>query len=145
MTEYTEGQVVKGHSPPKECPDGYYWRKAMGLEEFRLYRKKVRKAPSTSAARDGEGEESRLTVGRVAAGIRFYMQNEDGFKRVMEAADLSVKALQNLAMWTNAAATAKAEREKAKAAAVAKANAALKDAGLMIGADGSVQPILPAV
>jgi len=59
----------------------------------------------------------------------------------MDAATLSVKALQNLSMWANAAAIAKAEREKVRTAAVAKANAALKDAGLMIGPDGTVQPI----
>ena len=145
MTEYTEGQVVKGQHPPKECPDGYCWRKSLGLEQFKLYPKKARKAPGASATPGQEGDDVRLTVARVAAGIRFYMQNEEGYKRVMEVADLSVKALQNLAMWTNALATAKAEKEKAKALALAKANAALRDAGLMIGADGSVQPVTPAV
>jgi len=140
MTEYIEGQVVKGKNPPRECPDGFYWRKAMGLDEFKLYPKKERKQAGTSVAKDSE-EEIRLTVNRVAAGIRMYMQHEEGFKRVMEAANLSGKALQNLAMWTNNAAAIKAEAEKVKAQAVAKANAALKDAGLMIGPGGSVQPI----
>ena len=143
MIEYTEGQVVKGKNPPRECPDGFYWRKLMGLDEFKLYLKKERKTPGTSIAKDDE-EEVRLTVNRVATGIRTYMQHEEGFKRVMEAAHLSGKALQNLALWITNAAAAKAETEKVKALAVAKANAALKDAGLMIGPGGSVQPIPPA-
>ena len=141
MTEYAEGQVVKGKQPPSECPDGFYWRKTVGLDEFKLYPRKERKAARASAAPGGEGEEHRMTVNRVAEGVRYYMQNEDGFKRVMDAATLSVKALQNLSMWANAAAIAKAEKEKVRMAAVAKANAALKDAGLMIGPDGTVQPI----
>jgi len=58
-----------------------------------------------------------------------------------KAANLSGKALQNLVSWINKAAAAKVEAEKVKAMAVAKANAALKDAGLMIGPGGSVQAI----
>ena len=80
-------------------------------------------------------------VNRVAFGVRNYMQNEAGFKEVMAAANLSGKALQNLALWSGNAATAKIELEQVKMTAVAKANAALRDAGLMIGPDGSVQPI----
>ncbi len=140
MAEYTEGQVVKGKNPPRECPGGFYWRKVMGLDEFKLYPKKERKAPGKSVTEDGE-EEARLTVKRVAAGVRNYMQHEEGFKQVMEVANLSGKALQNLALWATNAATVKAEAEKVKATAVAKANAALKDAGLMIGPGGSIQPI----
>jgi hypothetical protein len=141
MTEYAEGQVVRGTHPPKECPEGFYWRKMMGVDAFKLYPKKERKAARVSPGLGSEAEEPRLTINRVAEGVRSYMQHEEGFKRVMEAASLSAKALQNLAMWANAAATAKAEREKVRLTAVAKANAALKDAGLMIGPDGTVQPI----
>ena len=141
MTEHTEGQVVKGTKPPGECPVGFYWRKSVGVDAFKLYPKKERKIARTSAAPSGVGEEPRMTVNRVAEGVRSYMQHEEGFKRVMDAARLSVKALQNLSMWANAAAIAKAEQEKVRTTAVAKANAALKDAGLMIGPDGSVQPI----
>ena len=141
MTEYTAWQVVRGKQPPTECPEGFYWRKTVGLDEFKLYPKQERRVGKTSG---GESEEPRLTASRVAAGVRYYMQHEEGFKQVMEAASLSAKALQNLAMWSNAAAIAKAEREKVRMAAVAKANAALKDAGLMIAPDGTVQPIPPA-
>ena len=139
MTEYTEGQVVKGKQPPSECPHGFYWRKTMGLDEFKLYAKKERKA--ASAAPHGEDEGPRMTANRVAEGIRRYMQTEDGFKQVMDAATLSVKALQNFSTWANAAAVAKAEKEKVRTTAVAKANAALRDAGLIIGPDGTVQRI----
>jgi hypothetical protein len=137
MTEYAEGQVVKGKQPPTECPDGFYWRKLMGQDAFKLYLRKERKAGTT----DGDTAGSRMTIPRVAEGVRFYMQNEEGFKRVVEAASLSVKALQNLSTWANAVATEKAEKEKVRSTALAKANAALKDAGLMIGPDGTVQPI----
>jgi len=131
---------VKGKNPPKECPSGFYWRKAMGQDEFKLYLKKERKAPGTSVVQDDE-EGVRLTIKRVAQGIRNYMQHEEGFKQVMELANLSGKALQNLALWSTNAAAAKLEVEKVKSQAVAKANAALKDAGLMIGPDGSVKPL----
>jgi len=144
MTEYTEGQVVKGKLPPSECPDGFYWRKTVGLDQFKLYPKKERKAPRPSAGMVGEDAELRLTVNRVAAGVRYYMQHEEGFKLVMDAASLSSKALQNFATWSSAAAAVKAEKEKARTSAVAKANAALRDAGLVIGPDGTVQPIPPA-
>ena len=140
MAEYTEGQVVKGKIPPKECPEGFYWRKIMGEDAFKLLTRKERKAPGTNVAKSLD-DEVRLTVNRVAAGIRAYMQNEEGFKQVMAAANLSGKALQNLGLWINNAAKAKVELEQTKVTAVAKANAALRDAGLMIGADGSVQPI----
>lgn len=144
MTEYVEGQIVKGKQPPSECPVGYYWRKTMGEDSFKLYLKKERKPMGASVAPGGEDDGPRLTMNRVAEGVRSYMQHEEGFKKVMDAASLSVKALQNLATWSNAAAVAKAEKEKALTAAVTKANAALKDAGMMIGPDGRVQPI-PAV
>lgn len=140
MAEHKEGQIVKGKNPPTECPDGFYWRKVMGLDAFKLLVKKERKAPGTSSARHID-DEVRLTVNRVALGIRNYMQNEEGFKEVVAAANLSGKALQNLALWATNAATAKVELEQVKATAVAKANAALRDAGLMIGPDGAVQPI----
>lgn len=140
MTEYAEGQVIKGTKPPSECPAGFYWRKTKGVDSFRLYPKKERKGAGPLAS-GSLGEEPRMTVNRVAEGVRAHLQHEEGFKRVMEAASLSAKALQNLATWCNAAATAKAEKEKVRAAALAKANAALKDAGLTIGPDGTVQPI----
>ena len=113
MTQYTVGQVLRGKHPPSECPEGFYWRKAMGLDEFKLYPKKERH----SAGKGGSATEdaSRLTVARIAAGVRLHMQHEEGFKQVMQAADLSAKALQNLAAWSTAAANAKAEKEKAKA------------------------------
>jgi hypothetical protein len=139
MTEYVEGQVVKGKLPPNTCPAGFYWRKVMGEDAFKLYTKKERQVGGAAAG--AVGEEPRLTEKRVAEGIRFYMQHEEGFKRVMDIANLSAKALQNLATWSTAAATVKAEKEKVRQAALAKANAALKDAGLMIGADGAVQSI----
>ena len=142
--EYIEGQVVKGKSPPKECPDGFYWRKVAGMDEFKLYPKRERQASDAGATVDGEAGGPRLTINRVAAGVRHFMQHQEGFDRVMEAANLSLKALQNLAAWSNAAAIAKAEKEKTRTAAVMRANAALKDAGLMIGSDGKVQPIPPA-
>lgn len=141
MTEYAEGQVVKGKQPPHECPLGYYWRKLMGEDAFKLYLKKERMASGAGVATGGDDDGPRLTINRVAEGVRTYMQHEEGFKKVVEAARLSSKALQNLATWSSAAATAKAEKEKVRTAAVAKANAALKDAGLMIGPDGTVQPI----
>jgi hypothetical protein len=141
MTEYAEGQGVKGKQPPSECPDGFYWRKTLGLDEFKLYRKKARQPAKPSATSGGAGEEPRLTVNRLAEGVRFHMQHEEGFKRVLAVANLSAKALQNLAAWSSAAATAKAEQEKVRTAALARANAALKDAGLMIGPDGAVKPI----
>ncbi len=135
MANYVLGQIVKGKNAPKECPEGFYWRKAMGVDEFKLY---VKKEPGSAV--DIEAG-PKLTVGRVAAGVRHFMQNEDGFNRVMEVANLSAKALQNLAAWSTVLATAKAEKERAKSLALAKANTALKDAGLMIGPDGTVQPI----
>ena len=139
MTGHIEGQVVKGKQPPSECPHGYYWRKTMGLDEFKLYAKKERKA--ASAAPHGEDEGPRMTANRVAEGVRRYMQNEDRFKRVMDAAALSAKALQNFSTWANIIAVAKAEKEKTLTTAVAKANAALRDAGLMLAPDGTVQRI----
>ena len=142
MPTYTEGQVIKGKNPPSECPDGFYWRKVAGLDEFKLYPRKERKAPGTGAAAlAGEEDGPRLTANRVAAGIRHFMQNEEGFRRIMETANLSLKSLQNLAKWTAAVALAKEEAEKARLAAVSKANSALRDAGLMIGPDGKIQPI----
>jgi hypothetical protein len=140
MTEYAEGQVVKGKHPPQACPAGFYWRKVMGVDAFKLLVKKERKAPGTSGAKSID-DEVRLTVNRVAAGIRAYMQNEEGFKQVMSAANLSGKALQNLAAWSTNAVIAKIELEQVKVTAVTKANAALRDAGLMIGSDGSIKPI----
>jgi len=140
MSEYTEGQAVKGKHPPKECPDGFYWRKTKGQDEFKLYPKKERKAAGTSGAHDGE-EQVRLTVNRVAEGVRNYMQHEEGFKQVVELANLSGKALQNLALWATNAAHAKVALEQVKSTAVAKANAALRDAGLMIGPGGVIQPL----
>jgi hypothetical protein len=142
--DYTAGQVVKGRNPPKECPVGFYWRKVMGLDEFKLYPKKERQMSDGSPALDGEAGGPRVTITRVAAGVRHFMQNEEGFNRVMEAANLSLKAIQNLATWSTAAATVKAEQEKVRLAAVTRANTALRDAGLMIGPDGKVQPIPPA-
>ena len=50
-------------------------------------------------------------------------------------------ALQNLAQWSTNAAHAKIALEQVKQTAVAKANAALRDAGLMIGPGGVVLPI----
>jgi hypothetical protein len=141
MTQYAEGQVVKGKQPPSECPDGFYWRKSVGLDEFKLYAKKERRLAVAGVAACGQTDEPRMTVNRVAEGMRYYMQHEEGFKRVMDAADLSAKALHNLATWANAAAAVKAEKEKVRTAALSKANAALRDAGLMIGLDGTVQPI----
>ena len=142
MSEYTEGQAVKGKHPPRECPDGFYWRKTKGEDEFKLYPKKERKAAGTGAASTGE-KEVRLTINRVAEGVRNYMQHEEGFKQVIATANLSGKALQNLALWSTNAANAKVELEKVKATAVARANAALKDAGLMIGPGGAILPIPP--
>lgn len=138
MTEYEVGQVVKGTRPPSQCPDGCYWRKIMGEDAFKLYPRMERKA---GVAPRSESDEPRLTVNRIAEGIRSHMQHEEGFKRVMEAANLSAKALQNLAAWSHAAAVSKAEQEKVRTTALSKANAALRDAGLMIGPDGTVQPI----
>ena len=140
MAEYAEGQEVKGKFRPKECPLGFYWRKTTGEDEFKLYPKKERKTSGT-ALTHVEDDGPKLTARRVAAGIRFYMQNEDGFKRVMAEADLSAKSLQNLSQWTNAMAAVKAEKEKIRTSAVSKANSALKDAGLMIAPDGTVQLI----
>ena len=137
MAEHKEGQIVKGKNPPTECPVGFYWRKVMGEDAFKLLVRKERKAPGTSGAR----EEVRLTVNRVAAGVGTYMQDEEGFKQVMAAANLSGKALQNLALWATNAAHAKISVEQVKQTAMAKANAALRDAGLMIGPDGAVHPI----
>jgi len=114
----------------------------MGLDEFKLYPKKERVPSAKTGVALEEGP--RLTPVRVAAGIRVYMQHEEGFKKIMEIADLSAKALQNLAAWSTAAASVKLEKEKAKASALARANAALKDAGLTIGPNGLVQPIPPA-
>ncbi len=139
MTEYTLGQVVKGRTPPETCPEGFYWRKLMGEDAFKLYLRKERKA----TIGDGETEGPRITINRVAEGVRYYMQHEEGFKRVVETANLSVKALQNLAAWSQTAAVAKTERDKLRMAALAKANAALRDAGLTIGPDGSIRPITP--
>ena len=139
MTQYTVGQVLKGKQPPSECPEGFYWRKTMGLDEFKLYPKKDRHSAGVGGA--AAADASRLTVPRVAAGVRLHMQHEEGFKQVMQAADLSVKALQNLAAWSTAAANAKAEKERVKLAALTKANAALKEAGLTIGTDGTLQPV----
>jgi hypothetical protein len=113
----------------------------MGVDEFKLYPKKERVAAAKTGVALEEGP--RLTPVRVAAGIRVYMQHEEGFKKIMEVADLSAKALQNLATWSTAAANATLEKEKAKASALARANAALKDAGLTIGPNGIVQPIPP--
>ncbi len=144
MTQYTVGQVVKGTQAPSECPSGFYWRKTVGLDEFKLYPKKARKVAGATAIQDSEEEQTRLTINRVAAGVRYYMQHAEGFRRVIDAANLSAKALQNLSMWANAAAVTKAEKEKIRSAAVSKANAALKDAGLMIGLDGTVKPITTA-
>ncbi|MBI3986104.1 MAG: hypothetical protein HY343_04255 [Lentisphaerae bacterium] len=141
MTDYIEGQVVKGKIPPKECPPGMYWRKTMGLDEFKLYTRKERKPGGAGAASSGETEEARLTVKRVADGVRFYMQNEDGFKQVMEIARLSGKALENLAKWSGAAAVEKIAAERARLSALSKANDVLRAAGLVIGADNTVQPI----
>lgn len=140
MANYVLGQIVKGKNPPKECPEGFYWRKAMGVDEFKLYLKKERAEAGSRPAADIEAG-PKLTIGRVAAGVRHFMQNEEGFNRVMAVADLSAKALQNLAAWSTVLAAAKAEKEKARQAALSKANAALRDAGLMIGPDGKVQPI----
>jgi len=140
MTEFSEGQAVKGKHPPKDCPENFYWRKTKGQDEFKLYPKKERKAAGTGAAADGE-ETVRLTINRVAEGVRNYMQHEDGFKQVVEIANLSGKALQNLAQWSTNAAHAKIALEQVKQTAVAKANAALRDAGLMIGPGGVVLPI----
>ena len=108
MTEHKAGQVVKGKNPPTECPVGFYWRKVMGMDAFKLLVKKERKAPGTSGTKSID-DEVRLTVNRVAFGIRNYMQNEAGFKEVMAAANLSGKALQNLALWSGNAAKAKIE------------------------------------
>jgi hypothetical protein len=142
MASYTVGQVVKGKQPPSECPEGFYWRKVMGQDEFKLYPKKERVLSAKTGVSLEEGP--RLTPARVAAGVRVYMQHEEGFKQIMQIADLSAKALQNLGAWCSAAANVKAEKEKAKASALARANAALRDAGLTIGANGIVQPIPPA-
>jgi hypothetical protein len=142
MADYTEGQVVKGKHPPKDCPSGCYWRKTKGQDEFKLYPKKERKIAGTNAAADGE-ETVRLTINRVAEGVRNYMQHEEGFKQVVEIANLSGKALQNLALWSTNAAQAKIALEQVKQTAVAKANAALRDAGLMIGPGGQILPIPP--
>ncbi len=140
MSEYIEGQAVKGKHPPRECPEGCYWRKTKGQDEFKLYPKKERKVAGTGVARNDE-DKVRLTIGRVADGVRNYMQHEEGFKEVMVAANLSGKALQNLALWAQNAARAKLDVEQVKSTAVAKANAALRDAGLIIGPDGAISQI----
>lgn len=137
---YVVGQVIKGKVPPSECPEGTYWRKQQGRDEFKLYERKERQSSGLRGAALEEGP--RLTQARVAAGIRFYMQNEQGFKEVMALADLSAKALQNLMNWSSALATVKVEQERVKTQALAKAKDALKEAGLTIGPDGSLQPIV---
>ena len=91
MAQYTVGQVVKGTQPPSECPEGFYWRKVMGEDEFKLYPEKARVVSAKTGAALEEGP--RLTQARVAAGIRIYMQHEEGFKQIMQLAELSAKAL----------------------------------------------------
>ena len=142
MANYAIGQVVKGKAAPAGCPEGTYWRKVKGKDEFKLYEKHERQVRVAGVQLEDEGP--RLTARRVAAGIRVYMQHQEGFKQVMDIAALSGKALQNLAQWTAAAAEVKLEAERVKTAAVAKANAALKDVGLMITRDGLVQPLRDA-
>ena len=64
MTGYAEGQVVKGKQPPIECPHGFYWRKTMGLDEFKLYAKKERKAARASGRPVDPEAEARRERGR---------------------------------------------------------------------------------
>ena len=65
MSAYTEGQTVKGKHPPQECPAGFYWRKTMGHDEFKLYPRKERKANQPHVGADG-AVEIRLTVQRLS-------------------------------------------------------------------------------
>ena len=68
-----------------------------------------------SAPRATEGE-VRLTVKRIADGIRAKMQNREGFVAVMEAAALTDKAVENLFAWLGAWIEGSRERQAKKLA-----------------------------
>jgi len=39
---------MNGKQTPQECPEGFDWRKVMGMDAFKLLVKKERKASGTS-------------------------------------------------------------------------------------------------
>ena len=98
--------------------DGTRWQRPMTPAEIAARgaaaKPIVAKAPPADAVR--------LTVPRMADGLRTHMQHREGFDSVMAAAILSEKALSNLILWL------KDWQEKATQRAIEVKKAAVADA-----------------
>jgi len=90
---YNRGRAKNGFIVVSK-PDGSRWQRPMTAEELAEHAKAKSAAPKVHHA-----TEVRLTVARMADGLRTHMQHRGGFDAVMEAAILSEKALSNLILW----------------------------------------------
>jgi hypothetical protein len=90
---YNRGRAKNGYLVVSK-PDGTRWQRPMTAEELTAHATAKSMAPKAHHA-----GEVRLTVSRMADGLRTHMQHREGFDAVMEAASLSEKALSNLILW----------------------------------------------
>jgi hypothetical protein len=72
-------------------PDGTRWQRPMTADELA-----ARAAAKSAAPQAAPAGAPRLTVPRMADGLRIHMQHRLGFDAVMQAANLSEKVLSNL-------------------------------------------------
>jgi hypothetical protein len=120
---YNRGRAKNGFIVVSK-PDGTRWQRPMTAEELVAHAKAKLAAPKAHHA-----GEVRLTVARMADGLRTHMQHREGFDAVMEAAILSEKALSNLILWLKDWQDKAAQRAiEAKKTAVADAQAAARKA-----------------
>lgn len=107
-------------------PDGTRWQRPMTAEELA-----ARAAAKSAAPQAAAAGAPRLTVPRMADGLRIHMQHREGFDEVMQAANLSEKALSNLILWLGDWQAKALQRAiDAKKAAVAAAQEAARKAEL---------------
>ena len=122
---FVSGRPKNGYTVATK-PDGTRWQRPMTPEELAN-----RAASKTNAPKTPQAGAMRLTVLRMADGLRTHMQFREGFDAVMQAANLSEKAITNLILWLSDWQAKAVQRAiDAKKASVEAAQAAARKAEL---------------
>jgi len=120
---FVSGRPKNGYTVVTK-PDGTRWQRPLTAEEL-----VTRAAAKTNPPKTPQEGAVRLTVLRMADGLRTHMQCREGFDAVMQAANLSEKAIANLMLWLTDWQTKAVQRAiDAKKAAVEAAQAAARKA-----------------
>ena len=127
---FVSGRPKSGYTVVSK-PDGTRWQRPMTADEIAKRAADKAHAPKTPPPDNAV----RLTVLRMADGLRTHMQCREGFDAVMQAASLSEKALSNLQLWiADWQAKAMQQAIDAKKAALAAAQEAARKAEMELRA-----------